>query len=352
MKKALIFLFCTLVVSGCRGCQKTDGELTRDKVQYNFSAAYSNEMDNVIFNTEIIVNEEVNNNGLYKTTAQSQKLNSEKAYDILFDGIEVEEIIEIEAEFGKEVQYIGVDEETLYIVRDHLNMSKAIFNYVLHSFNLEGEDYNADQYLTGEEFEFMGIDEAYRSIVEIGSGFDLDISGIYNCYSLDYKKLKENEYVTDNKGKEDKTKYKDKWTEDDNGYFFAIHQIQQGCVVQYPLAGIFKEVCDANAPVQVLYTQNGIGRLDIYELFTFRQSNELLVLKNFEEIADTIADKYNMILTDYKYEVTKAELFWRPVETENQSYEMVPAWEITIHETATEKILHMYINALTAEEML
>lgn len=351
MKKILLCMFYILIILGCTGCQKMDqGE--KDKIKYNFPTTYSKEVENVIFNTEVKVNEEVNSIGLYKTTAFPQKLDSDKAFDVLFDGIEVADSLEIDKELGREVQYIGKDDESLYMVKNHLNFSKDLFQYVIHSFHLEGEDYNADQYLTGEEFSFMGIDDAYYNIVKVISEFGMDISGEYHCYSLEHKKMEENEFAMDAVGKEDKKSYKDQWTEEDDSYFFTIHQIQQGCIVQYPIAGIFQEICDANAPVQVLYTKDGIVRLDIYEIFTFEQSDEVLDLRSFEEIADFIADKYNMILSDNKYEVFKAELFWKPVESEDQIYEMIPVWEISIMEKSSEKIMKMYVNALTAEEIL
>lgn len=76
------------------------------------------------------------------------------------------------------------------------------------------------------------------------------------------------------------------------------------------------------------------------------------MLKDFEEIADAIANKYNMILADSKYEVTEAELFWRPMESGEESFEMIPAWEITVLEVSSGRTLHMYVNAVTAEEIL
>ena len=130
---------------------------------------------------------------------------------------------------------------------------------------------------------------AYRELSKVLSEIGLDIAGKYTCYSLDYQTMKENEYVINFQGEEDRDRYKDNWTKDDNGYFFAVHQTLQGCTVQYPLAEVFSQVCDANAPVQVFYTRNGIVEMQIYDLFTFHQTDEPLVLKSFDEVADTVA---------------------------------------------------------------
>lgn len=360
MKKVLMFLICILAVLECGGCRKTDGNLTDEALTTetphpcHFPATYTKEMDHVVFDAEIIVNEEVSDHGLYKTTAAYQSMNKEKAYDLLFGEVEIEECREKDTEMGKEMYYVGNQmHESLYMIKNHLSMNKDdISTYIRQSFQLEGDDYNADLYLTGEEFEFKSIDEAYRELSGVLSDIGLDITGKYNCYSLDYKTLEENEYVVAVDEEKARSRYKESWTKDDNGYFFAVHQTLQGCTVQYPLAEVFRQVCDANAPVQALYTHNGIVDLEIYDLFTFQQSDEPLVLKSFDEVADTIAYKYNMILNDDQYEVKSAELFFRPVEGDKESFEMIPAWEVTIREVSTDRTLYMYVNALTAEEML
>lgn len=357
MKRFIIYIFCTLMLLECTGCQNIGGKINDEAVPYDFPDVYTGEKNNVIFDTEIIVNEEADGNGLYETTAKLQTFDYEKAYDTLFSEIEIKEHTENEDPvYDRIILYTGTQEsEMLYMVgNNHLTLSKSgAFSDAFYSFHLEGDDYNADLYLTGEEFAFKSIDEAYRDISEVLKEIGLNVSGKYNCYSLNYKMLEENEYVTNGKGEVDKSLYKDEWTEEDNEYFFAIHQTLQDCVVQYPVGKVFIQVCDANAPVQVLYTNNGIEEMNIYELFTFEQSKKLLKLKGFDEIADAIAYKYNMLLTDDKYEVVSAELFWRPVEIENKrEYDMIPAWEIKIYETSTEKTIYMYVNALTAEEML
>lgn len=374
MKKIIVYLLFGLIFLGCVGCRKTDKvieeiqeetyksdtDLYQDQrentevtlISYNFPDTYSMEVENVIFNMKVTVNDEVLDNGLYKTTAFSQKIDGDKAYNILFNGVEIKDSTEVETEYGKQIHYIGTNDEIFHMTKDSVSMSNSLYRHIINTFSMEGSDYNADEYLTGKEFAFMSIVNAYQDVVDTASEFGMDVSGSYNCYSLDYEKMKENEYAIDHKGKEDISSYKDNWTEEDNCYFFAIHQMLQDCIVQYPIADVFKEVCDANAPVQALYTKNGLEMLSVRNIFTFKQTKEPLLLKDFEEIADAIANKYNMILADSKYEVTEAELFWRPMESGEESFEMIPAWEITVLEVSSGRTLHMYVNAVTAEEIL
>lgn len=368
MKKKLIRSLCFIFMLLCVGCQKKDNNYTvkqdvlcesemlsnenNNMNTYEFPNLYFNEVENVSFDTEIVVSDAVTRNGLYSTQALVQKKNSMVAYETLFNGIEVKNSTEIEGDYGKEIYYQGANGESLYMTEDTLFMARNIYQNIINAFCLEGKEYNADLYLTGEEFEFMSIEEAYQNILKIASKIGLNIEGKYTCFSLNYKTLKESEFAIGKDGEEDTSSYKEQWTEDDNGYYFTIHQVLQDCIVQYPNADVYQKICDANAPIQVIFTKNGIEMFESGKIFTFKQGNELILLTNFENIADSIATKYNMLLTDSTYKVIKAELFWRPVKTESEIYEMIPTWEITVVETSSDSVSYMYINAVTAEEMI
>ena len=344
-----ILIVCVLLF--CTACSQSDNEVS-ERIGYDFPQSFNVEIDeNIKFNTEIIVNEKVREHGLYYTTATIQKKDDDKAYNILFDGIEIVNNFEKSMEGGKEVYYQGADSESLFMTPTTLFMSKPLFYYIVNSFDLEEKE-KSDIYLTNTEFDFMGIDEAYQEIKKIVSDFGIDIQGTYTCYSLDYQTMEKHEYVLGRKGKENKEGYKDEWSEADSGYYFTVHQILQDCIVQYPLADVFCEISNANAPIQVFYTEDGIQMMDIEKVFSFKQTEEKIELKNFDDIADVVASKYSMLLTDSQYEIVKAELFWRPIQVNQRSYNMVPAWEITIIEKPSLVETKMYINASTAEEIV
>ena len=50
---------------------------------------------------------------------------------------------------------------------------------------------------------------AYRELSKVLSEIGLDIAGKYNCYSLHYQTMKENEYVINFQGEEDRDRYRD-----------------------------------------------------------------------------------------------------------------------------------------------
>ena len=105
-----------------------------------FCTACSQSDENIKFNTEIIVNEKVREHGLYYTTATIQKKDDDKAYNILFDGIEIVNNFEKSMEGGKEVYYQGADSESLFMTPTTLFMSKPLFNYIVNTFDLEEKE--------------------------------------------------------------------------------------------------------------------------------------------------------------------------------------------------------------------
>lgn len=386
MKLKIIFTICLFVIMSCCGCENKDEikvediklsttseivddgsvgnkESNKNIRNYDFPNTYKDEIENVQFDTKIIVSNEINQNGLYSTKIQLKERNYDKACDIVFEGVEIETRDEQDAgvgeRYGKSLYCIGADNRTLYMNNRILTVSNESSRLVMRTISMEDdEEYNADIYLTGEEFEFMSIDEAYQSILQYLSDIGVDIEDNdnyrYTCYSLNYKimekveqAIKENMQDTSN----DTFKYKDKWTKEDNTYLFAIHQYCQDCVVQYPAGGVFSKISDANAPIIVLISQNGIERVDSAEIFDFEQGDEILDLLKFEDIASNIAEKYNMLLTDSKYIVEEAVLYWRPSENEDFTFDLIPVWEVSVKDVKLDKSICIYINALTGKEI-
>ena len=386
MKLKKIFTICLFVIISCCGCENkneiqveninlstksemVDGgsigseDLNKNIINYDFPDTYQDKIENVQFDTKIIVSKEINQNGLYSTKIQLKERNYDKVCDIVFEGVEIETRDEQDAgvgeKYGKSLYCVGTDNRTLYMNNRILTASNESSRLVMRTISMEaGEEYNADMYLTGEEFEFMSIDEAYQSVLQYLSDIGIDIEDNdnykYNCYSLNYKTMEEVERAIKENTQDTSSytfKYKDKWTQEDNTYLFAIHQYCQDCVVQYPAGGVFPKISDANAPIIVLISQNGIERVDSAEIFDFEQGNEILDLLKFEDIASNIAEKYNMLLTDSKYIVEEAVLYWRPSEKEDLTFDLIPVWEVSVKDVKLDKSICIYMNALTGKEI-
>jgi len=350
--------------SHAKNMESIDTLTNIDKNAYDFPKTYQSEIGNVQFDTEVIVSEAVKQKGLYQTQVRLMEKDYETPCEVIFKNIEIgdkgDNIPDDDKRYGRSVWCSGLDNTTFSMNNRHLMMSKEEYAYYRRAINLaEGEtSYNGDQFLTGEEFDFMTIEEAYQYVLQymadIGMDIDASDSFSYTCYSMNYKMVEAIENV-EKEGAQGNIAYlrqfkQPKWTEADNAYFFTIHQTWQDCMVQYPFGGVSR-VDDYNAPIVVVVTKNGVVGLDSNELFDFEQGEELLQLLTFEDIATCIASKYNRFLPNSQYIVKSAMLYWRPEEQEDYSFEMIPTWEVVVEETGSGSNHCIYINALNGDEI-
>jgi len=369
-KKHITIMLLAVMLS-LTGCEKTDKDITDKDITdknitdkditdsdqasgYNFQTTFCDDSyENVKFDTELIFDVNINSQPLYQVKATLCKPDHEKSIDKLMQGIEIVDKYEPDTGNGSVYLY-GEDNTTFHVSNKSVYISRPFSSYITNAFRLEKDDeYNGNLYLTGEEFAFMNVESAYGAVTDVLSDIGFDIGeNRYTCYSLDYETLSQNEYAIDVDGKEDASVYKDIWTKEDNSYYFCIFQACQGMIVYYPYADCFTKIEDANAPIQVLYSSQGIQLLDVDRVFNFEQNDTKIELLDFDKIAETIAFKYNMLLTETTYTVESARLFWRPIPETDSDYDMVPAWDITIVDDKEGGISKMYVDAVTAKEIL
>ena len=133
MKKSIVILGFLLCL-GCVGCGKgpskvnstiteqinveesVDKSENNDEIKSNvkeneFPKRYKEDSDNVKFNTEIIVSDEIIENGMDIISATLQEINSEDAYETLMGTIELQD----KGESDTQLWYEGVNNEILTI---------------------------------------------------------------------------------------------------------------------------------------------------------------------------------------------------------------------------------------------
>lgn len=364
MKKSclfLVFIFTMLLCYSCRTNETINNDRTTsvvesdnssvEKIEYNIPDSFTQAFDNIIFNTDVIVNPKVKEEGLYYTTATFQAIDYQKAYEILYK--EKDNVLEdkFEGNEGSGIFYQNDNYESLSLAPDGLFYLTADASNYMRSFSVDDDDYNADKFSTKQEFEFADKETALKEIKEIMKEVGLNIEGTYNCYSLDYQTLEKEEYSMGIDGKEDTSAYKDEWTNDDNGYFFIAHQNLQNCLVQYPILNVFEKLSEQNASIKILYTKKGLQFVTIENIFEFNISDKYLQLQPFEDVIKQLVEKYKMLLTNTNYIVTKAELYMRPIKISDDEFEVIPTWQFIILEESSGNESEMYINAITGEEI-
>ena len=105
-----------------------------------------------------------------------------------------------------------------------------------------------------------------------------------------------------------------------------------------------------NAPVQAIYSARGLESLTIDYIYNFKNEQNTVALKPFDEIASVVEEKYDNILNDVNYEVTRAKLYERVYTGEDQKYAEEPIWYFEVMENGSNKTV-MLVNAETGKEI-
>ena len=103
-----------------------------------------------------------------------------------------------------------------------------------------------------------------------------------------------------------------------------------------------------NAPIQAIYSTRGIEQLSINSVYAFENGEMQVSLKPFEDIAAVVEEKFENILNDADYEVTRAKFYERVYLNEEQKYEADPIWYFEVVENNTSKSVTL-INAETGK---
>ena len=141
-------------------------------------------------------------------------------------------------------------------------------------------------------------------------------------------------------------------TSDDEAYFIYAYQENTGIPVFHELMSVAKQMADDspdNAPVQAIYSARGLEELSINYIYDFKNEQNTVALKPFEEIASVVEAKYENLLNDSKYEITRAKLYERVHTGEDQKYAEEPIWYFEIVENNNKTV--MLVNAETGKEI-
>ena len=337
----------TLTASSAITNESTDSSSTT-QVSGNFPEKLNMEIERVSFDAEVLAHSSANKKSKsYEVTVR--KFDKEKVKEKLLSNIEVAETIN----YGDEDSYQGTKEEYLSVSPTRIYFYKNLYLYVNNAFSLFEDDRNAESY-KDTDFDFASRDAAKESILKeldsLGAGLGSDY--FINMYSLDYETMKENEKVLDMDGEPDKSAYKPEWSSKDNCYYLCIRQSVNSIPVGYKYADADENINEYNAPIQLLYSSSGIEFLSIDKMFDFSDKNEEVVLADMDKVSACIAKKYNDILNEAKYSVSKLELHYICVKESETKYTVRPAWVVTMSEIGDDRPLQMIIDAQTAEEIV
>lgn len=311
---------------------------------------YDKEAGNVSFKTEVIVSDEVRESGLQKLSASVQKPDPEKVLECLMGDTEIKAKNEEENNYW----YEGANHEILTVNDTSIGFSTQFSVYVSNAFRLQQgySDYNADKYRLDKDLEFASRQEAFENIRRALETMGIRIGDQYQCYVLEHAVMQSEEAVMDINGNLDQANYKGSWTQDDDSYYFVINQSYGNTPAYHVFYDNFPLAADENAPVQVLYNQDGIQFLQLEKVFTFTEQEGNYDLKPFEAMAEVIEMKYGMLLDGSTYSVNQAVLYYMENKAGGGQYEVLPVWIFNTTDNGTGKKLQDIVDAQTGEEIL
>ena len=96
------------------------------------------------------------------------------------------------------------------------------------------------------------------------------------------------------------------------------------------------DIC--NSPVQVLYSKNGIQRLDIDKLFEIDDTadQKLVSPLPLEDLTQLMENQYEMLISDATFDVYKMELYMMAQKNLQNTYDFFPVWIISMEQIQTE----------------
>ncbi len=331
----VVVLLSRYLVNSCRKEQNVNNN--------KFPSKYSGKSEFVEFDIDIVSG--IENKFLYKSTATITEFDATLAVPLMFkdkfDSSSIEK---------KDNNFIHENGNTFFVQKNYLsfNSNSQLQKDIMKSFSLFKETYTADQF---EVAEFVDT-SLNQKIIDQCISLGVNNMRVYKVYNLDYHTLQSNENHTDKLGNKIPVALRREWTEEDSSTFWLGRQVWQGLPVF--CSSYSSEVIDTWAPIQILYTRNGIEKLQVLYAFQFRMETKKINLKSFESIATAVEKEYSMILTDNRYVAKRAELYyWVDVNQDEHELKMIPVWVVTIREydKAKENYVEIQkiVNAETAE---
>ena len=359
-KKILLHLLVIGTLAMCSGCGKStpseESNVTTvqdDKnleAEDSFPKSYNTESESgkVKFNCTLELPEKLNGRSIQKTSVEGvHNYNRDKAYSLFAGGKEISE----KHQYGDDNN--GFDcyrfsDGTSLEVGSTFHWSSATSSFYSY-LGVQQSDY-IDLFSGGAVSldKDNCISEVKNDINELGydaenfsfQAFPLSVDGM--------RKLR-NEELNDGLLEEGQT---NEPTSDDEAYFIYAYQENTGIPVFHELMSVAEQLSDDspdNAPVQAIYSARGLEELSIDYIYDFKNEQNTVTLKPFEEIASVVEEKYENILNDAKYEITRAKLYERVYTDENQKYAEEPVWYFEVNDGSRKTV--MLVNAETGKEI-
>lgn len=373
--KKNIFLIIALLCLGCGGCAKEssrteiESEISSEEIgqteskvsKQEFPERFEKTINGVSFDMEIRISEDADIENLHRMTATLQHPDIEKAKAVFAAGkTVVEERNETgSGEDGIEFPcYVAHYEDDAFLnIGTNLTYSHIpVFEKINGAFRMYSY-YNAERYGKDVVLKVGDPQTIFERVLKTirDGGYELE-NAVYDYYALDYETMAEEFMMFDKTGKALNTEGIS-WGVEDECYFYTAVQLHEGLPIYFGSQD-FPEDEEGNRPIQVLYSANGIERLEISRLYAFSEPGEMASLLDFDRIVKTVSKKYGEIVGP-SYTVKRAELYKMPVKSADSTYDVKIVWLFEVWESGTDSdtgeeyefTQYMFVDAIDGTEV-
>lgn len=355
-KKILLHLLVLGTLAMCSGCGKSipseeSNVTTVQDEEDSFPKSYNTESESgkVKFNCTLELPEKLNGRSIQKTSVEGLHVyDKDKAYSLFAEEKEVSQKEQYDWDGGDVANYTFSDGSSLYLDNyvQWVSATSSLYSYL----GVQQADY-IDLFSSGSVSldKDSCISEIEKDMNELGYDTE-NLSFQAIPLSVDAMKKLRDQELNNGLLEEGKT---NEPTSDDEAYFIYAYQENTGIPVFHELMSVAKQMADDspdNAPVQAIYSARGLEELSINYIYDFKNEQNTIALKPFEEIASVVEAKYENLLNDSKYEITCAKLYERAYTGENQKYAVEPIWYFEVVENGNNKTVTL-VNAETGKEI-
>ena len=355
-KKGMVIALCgTIALGSLAGCNKDSADKNSgEQVSKEdlFPEHYTRSSDKVNFDIDLEVMENFNPNNFTSAKVKGRSYTDiDKVYELYVEEKDVAEVHDSSP--GDEG---GIDGKVYVMTDDEIVNAGTNFGISTEkSYTYTRARRLSEKGASKEEFDFAPIADCINEIKNILESVDYNVDDVtfdwFSSSGEEYRLAEEEAIVN---GTIESTKINQNgWTSDDNAYEIYGWQTYKGLPV-YPLRMTTRmtRCLDTyeKANVSAVCTKDGVLSIYANPLYDLKETDENVEFLSFEEVADSLVNRYENLLDDNSYEVTRAKLALRIFYNDFGKYDCEPIWYFEIFDSNSNFEI-VLINAVTGDEV-
>lgn len=338
-----------------------DTTIKETTANVTFPKNYKKEVsENFCIDAEVVCAENFDANQVYCAQAHIVEPDKEKWKEEFLEEANAYEHIEFEGSTREgnalsEEGFLCEGENNLFLSAQTANVYDDDCEYIDNCLNWEGQEYeeiyNLDKFPTDQSLSFADTEKVWKDteILLERLNIPMEQAVLEHRYSLPYQVLQEEEQKAFGRGELEKDELKERWSQEDEGYYLYIWQYCQGMPVLPTTYADDFDVKTLDGGLTLLMTADGLKKLNMNYWMEFEETDEKLQLLPLEDVLQTIIDKYAGVVGDNFLTLNYCRLFETPIYQGDNTYEMLPVWICQIDDGVNTSDTYIPVNAVTGE---